>query len=224
MKYPKEAGIYKLTCNNGKVYIGKSINIRQRFYAYKSLNKSSMGTYIYNAILKHGWDSFTVEILETFKNFNKTKLEDRLMILDVETNYMKLFDSTNSDKGYNICEYSTDRTGIKSSEETKEKIRLSLLGRKHSEETKEKIRLGNLGNTNFRGRSHSDETKEKISQIHMGHEHSVKTKEKLRQAQLGRKHSDEHIKKVKISKTGFKHSDETKEKMRLARLGKTFPR
>lgn len=40
--YPKAAGIYKLTCdNNGKIYIGKSINIRKRLESHKNCKNIS---------------------------------------------------------------------------------------------------------------------------------------------------------------------------------------
>jgi predicted GIY-YIG superfamily endonuclease len=50
--YSDKAGIYKLTCsNNGKVYIGKSVNLYKRLNRHKNCNKHSYNRYyIQNAI------------------------------------------------------------------------------------------------------------------------------------------------------------------------------
>ncbi len=75
-KYPKEAGIYKLTCvNNGKIYIGKSVNLYDRMGDYRRCAKKSIGRYYFeNALIKHGWDSFKVEIVEIFENLRRRKI------------------------------------------------------------------------------------------------------------------------------------------------------
>lgn len=230
--YPKGAGIYKLTCNdNGKIYIGKSVNLNSRLKDYPKC-RNSIGLYIKNAIMKHGWNSFSVEVLETFENFDKER--DHNSLLDKESEYMRLFDSTNRKIGYNICGYSTDRTGIPHSEETKMKISMSNTGKTVSESTKEKLRQINLGNT------HSDQTKKKMRNARLGKQLSEESKEKVRQARLGKKHTEESLEKmrnVKLGKkrkplsdevkekirqgnVGKKRSEEAKEKMRLAKLGK----
>jgi len=153
-KYPNKAGIYKLTCD-GKVYIGKAINLNRRLNAHKnSGNNSKVRYYIQNTIVKYGWDSFTVEILEIVEDFDKLKDNDSL--LEREAHYIELFDSTNKDKGYNLCKFSTDTTGRKHSDETKERIRQYRLGKTLTEESKDKVRQSKLG------KPRSEETKEKI--------------------------------------------------------------
>jgi len=219
--YPTGAGIYKLTCvKNGKVYIGKSVNIYFRLSYHKSCEKKSKGRgYFENSIIKYGWDYFNIEILETVDNFDK--LKDNVALLEREAYYIKLFDSTNTSKGYNICSYSTDRTGIPNSEETRKNISQGQLGRKLSEETKEKIRQSRLGKA---GTPHSEATKEHLRQINTGKKLSEEQKSKLRQFRLGTKHSEETKLKLSLARIGnsnargFKHSEETKEKCRLGKL------
>ncbi len=227
--YPNKAGIYKFTCiNNGKIYIGKSVSIYHRMANHKCISKKPSGKcYFENALIKHGWDSFTVEVLEIFENFDKTKLEDRLMILDVETSYMDLFDSRNKNKGYNICKYSNDNTGVPLTEEHKEKIRVANVGKFRSEETKKRMSVSRMG------RVFSDETKDKIRQSKVGKTFSDEHKEKIRKSNLGktksekqlekmrnRRHSDETKEKMSRSQLGRKHEESTKEKIRQAKLGK----
>ncbi len=195
-KYPKVAGIYKLTqIDSGKVYVGKSVNISRRLMAHKSCEKKLKGIcYFQNAIIKYGWDSFKVEILETVDNFNK--LKDNTSLLDREAYYIELYNSTDKDKGYNICKYSTDLTGIRLTNEHKEKLRISALGNLNrlgailSEETKQKIKMARTGQKNRLGTLHSEETKERIRLSHIGRKHSEETKAKMSQTRLKKSNSN----------------------------------
>lgn len=204
-KYPKEAGVYKLTCNkNGKIYIGKSINIRRRLNQHKyCLSRGISKYYFQYVLLKHGWDSFDVEILEIVENFDK--LIDNKSLLEREAHYIQLFDSTNSEKGYNICKFSTDVTGFPCSESTKLKIGNANRGKIPSEETREKYRQNNLG------KKRSIETKNKMSKSKLGNSNN-----------LGKFHSEETKEKMRLAKIGRKHSEESKEKMRKPKQNKNI--
>ena len=238
LEYPKEAGIYKLTCQpNGKIYIGKSINLNRRLKEYERGYKQTISRYLKNAILKYGWDSFKIEILETVIDFNKER--DNFSLLQRESYYIELLDTTDVDKGYNICKFSSDRTGVKASDETREKMRNSRLGKKRkpfSEKARENMRQGQLGkkmsdeqkekiSQSNLGRTFSEETKAKISMANLGMKRSDETKEKMSQSKLGKpslrkgkKVSDETKEKIRKSSFGRKHSEETKEKMRQSHL------
>lgn len=211
-KYWKVSGVYKLACkNNGKVYIGKAVNIGRRLNDHKNSKKDGKGNcYFQHAILKHGWESFNIEILEIFENFDKLNDNDKL--LQRESYYIELFDSTNRDIGYNRCKFSSDNTGrVRSeehkqklrhprSEETKERIRQARLGKKTSDETKEKLRQANLG------KKRSEDTKAKIGMKSLGRTHSDETKEKIRQSKLGKSHTYEHIENMKKAKLQSRQS------------------
>jgi len=204
-KYPNEAGIYKITCKeNGKIYIGKSVNLRIRLNRHSTSKDDNL---IDRAIRKYGWDSLNIEILETFQNFDKVK--DKFKLLNSETYYIRLYDSTNRDIGYNICEFSNDRTGQKCSDETKERMSKSRLGHKCSEKTKEKMR----------NRVFSEETREKMRQAKLGNIVSSETKEKMRNARLGYKHSESAKENMSKARTGIPLSEEHNEK--LSQIGKT---
>jgi group I intron endonuclease len=236
--YPKKAGIYKFTCiENGKVYIGKSVDIRSRLNYHK---RSKGGYYFQNALFKYGWDAFNIEILEIFEEFDKIKDNDSL--LHRESYYIELYDSTNKDKGYNICKFSTDKTGIPMLESVKEKLRKANLGRPFSEEHRYKI-----GST-WRGRTRppfTEEHKENIRKKNLGkklsqtHKDNIgkankdkiiseETKEKMSKSQKGKKRSQEikdRMSRSRLGKpsnrVGYTHSKETKEKMSKNKLGKT---
>ena len=91
-------GIYKITnLVNGKIYIGQSLDIERRYKAHInfSKNKSSReyNTPIHNAIRKYGEENFKCEVLIECK---KEELDE------LEKYYIKFFNSTDREKGYNL--------------------------------------------------------------------------------------------------------------------------
>lgn len=217
-KYPPKAGIYKITCNvNGKLYIGKAVNLQKRLNVHKNCKTSTREKFhFHNAIIKYGWDSFTVEILEIFDNFDKLKDNDYL--LEKESYYINLYESTNVNKGYNKCKFSKDTTGIPLSDEHKEKIRQSKLGKPISEYTKQRLIESHLGIPR------SEETKEKIRQAHLGKPLSDEHRKRLSESHRGKKMSEENKKKLLEANIGRKLSEENKEKMRLGKERKRILR
>lgn len=94
-------GIYKLTnLINGKIYIGQSRDIanRMRYHIQdsKRVNDKRGQNPLYEAMRKYGHENFKLEILEICE---EAELDER------EAYYIKLYDSTNPDKGYNQTFY-----------------------------------------------------------------------------------------------------------------------
>lgn len=90
-------GIYQLrSLTTGKIYVGQSKNIKERMKYHrwdsKKQNKSEWPLYIdFN---KYGFDDFVLEVLEECV---VEKLDER------EELYIKKFEATNPEKGYNFC-------------------------------------------------------------------------------------------------------------------------
>lgn len=93
-------GIYKIeNLINGKVYIGKSINIEDRWkkHHYKPFypQGNQYNSAIYRAIRKYGLDYFSFEILE---ECNQNELDEK------EIYWIAKYDAHNKEKGYNLTD------------------------------------------------------------------------------------------------------------------------
>lgn len=85
--------IYKITSPTGKIYIGQSKNINKRLSYYSSAQTVEQRK-IHASILKYGWEAHAVEIIELVASHEN--------INEVETKWIKYYDSTNSENGLNI--------------------------------------------------------------------------------------------------------------------------
>jgi group I intron endonuclease len=139
-------GIYKITNPNGKIYIGQSTDIEKRFIKYKYLDCKSQ-TILYRSFNKYG---FEVHNFEVILECNIEELNDK------ERHYQDLYQCLGKN-GLN-CKLtkSKDKSGLLS-ENTKEKIKQSLIGRKRNPEIG--VKTGNA----LRGRKLSEEVKLKLS-------------------------------------------------------------
>lgn len=62
----KISGIYKITSPSGRIYIGKSIDIKTRWYGYSRVKLSQ--TKVYMSFQKYGMESHVFEIIEECEN------------------------------------------------------------------------------------------------------------------------------------------------------------
>ena len=58
-------GIYRITSPTGKIYIGQSINVEQRFYFYRKGKNYKTQTRLKHSIEKHGIDKHLFEVIQT---------------------------------------------------------------------------------------------------------------------------------------------------------------
>lgn len=182
-------GIYKITSPSKKVYIGQSINIKNRFIEYKKNNCKSQKI-LYNSFLKYGFKNHKFEILcecEILELNNK------------ERYYQDIFECIGKN-GLNCKLTSSNDKSGKLSNETKLKISISNKLKKNSPETRKKISIAN------KGKIISYETKLKMSKKATGRKHIEDTIEKIRislmgnKRLLGNKLSEYQLQKLKESK------------------------
>lgn len=113
-------GIYKITNPKGKIYVGQSTNIKERFRKYNKLN-SKRQIKLYNSFLKYGVENHKFEIIE---ECSENILGEREIYWG--NHYDVLYDS-----GLNL-RLGNGRGSC--SEETKNKISNSLKGCRKSKE------------------------------------------------------------------------------------------
>jgi len=121
-------GIYKITSPSKRTYIGQSIDIENRWIKYKNINNSKVQQKLYRSFMKYGIDNHIFEILEecSIDELDNTEIK--------WINYFK----TNK-TGLNILEGGgNSRKGVKHTNETKQKMSESHLGKQDTEQTKNK--------------------------------------------------------------------------------------
>src|ERR1700761_830172 len=120
--------IYKITCPNGKMYIGQTTQeFGKRMNQHKNeANHPDRGgcRALYNAIRKYGWDNFVKEII------HECSVEE---LDSLEQYYIENF-NTMVPNGYNLL--SGGNKNKKASDETREKIRQAIIHRRQNPETK----------------------------------------------------------------------------------------
>ena len=170
--------IYKITNKvDNKCYIGfttKTLEFRWTKHVKDAERGSEL--FFHRAIRKYGPESFYKEILTESDN-------EEFLLNIMESQYIAMYKSNNSDYGYNMTSGGESTLGHKHSEETKQKLREQRLGekspifgKKQSQEHKEKRKLFRSGEDHPRtgktswnkGIPRTEEERKKISESHKG--------------------------------------------------------
>ena len=214
-----KSGIYKIiNIVNNKIYVGSSVNIKERkkrhFIKLKS-NKHE-NRYLQNAFNKYGEENFIFEIIEYVENKN--------MLLEREQYWIDELSVCDRNIGYNMRLKAGSNLGYICSEETREKLRQislylglkppSCKGIKLSEEHKNKI------SNSHKGKKMSKEAVFKSAEARKGYITPMEVKQKISKALKGKtpwnknkKMSEDAIKNMSECKMGHFVSEETKQKM-----------
>lgn len=122
--------VYMHECPNGKRYVGiTSRSCKKRWNCgYGYFNNPAFD----EDIKKYGW--------ENVKHFVLKQCEDADEGYEAEKYYIKLYDTTNTEKGYNHSTGGKNSSeGFRHTEDAKEKIAEASRGRKRSKESIEKV-------------------------------------------------------------------------------------
>lgn len=117
--------VYKIINKiNNKIYIGKSCDPTKRWsrhkYDAKKNADSNKQLLFHRAIMKYGYDNFITEILAKYDTNQES--------LIAEKEFIKLFDSNNLNKGYNLTDGDEGLLGYKLTEKQKNSISLRNSG------------------------------------------------------------------------------------------------
>ena len=187
--------VYKTTFPNGKIYIGQTVRINDNYFG--------SGIQADRAIKKFGIKNLKRETLRKCKSKKELNNWEKIYIIK--------FNSTDLSIGYNI-----DKGGFgngRLSEQTKIKIKKSLIGKKFPDERIDKAVK------NRQGYKHTEETISKIKNSNLGVKRNSKSKSNISRAQnkrfLKNPISDETKRKMKISQEKRRKREKEIAKSRL---------
>lgn len=86
-------GIYMITCKvTKKIYIGMTINLKNRLYNYLDIKRleGNRSIRIHKVLLKHGFEKFSISILEMYPNKEGTRVKSSFL-REREDFYIKVF-------------------------------------------------------------------------------------------------------------------------------------
>lgn len=143
---------------NNKTYIGSSVNFTVRLYKYYSLKHLSKSkTPIHNALLKYGFNNFSLEILEYCEEGVNPVLREQYFFELLKPHY-NILEKAGSLLGFRHSENTLKKFAIREvSEETRKNLSLAAKGRILTEEDRKKI------SSKRKGIQLSDVTRKKIS-------------------------------------------------------------
>lgn len=168
--------IYKHTSPNGKIYIGTTKHQNNPNRRWSNGNGYKKNEYFWRAIQKYGWDNFNHEILEENLSYEDSGKREKY--------YIKIFNSTNKDFGYNIEDGGSNlktisKETIEKANKTKKENGSCLWEEERKLKWSEKIKgknNPNYGNHKLAGKNHpnygkimSKESKIKMSKSSIKH-------------------------------------------------------
>jgi len=207
MKSYNISGIYCIQNKiDGKRYIGATKSIGQRFSHHKNALKKGKhwNVYLQRAVNKYKIDNFLFYVILICEPLELGRCEQLLI---------KMYDTTNKEKGYNMD--SGGNINVCRSPETILKIKKALTGKKLSPEHRKKISESHVGINSGKdhylyGKTMTEKMKKKLSESHMGDKHHF----------YGKHFSEKHKKNLSKSLTGKKMSEESRIKISSAHRGK----
>jgi len=142
------AAIYRwVNKDNGKTYIGSTVNLSVRLYKYYSLKHiGEIKTPIHNALLKYGFDKFKLEILEYCQEGKNPIHREQYYFSKLKPEY-NILEEAGSSLGFKHREETLDffKNERKASAETRKNLSLAATGRVLTDEDKKKLSNARMG-------------------------------------------------------------------------------
>lgn len=164
-KLTKTSGIYQIiNLQNGKCYIGQSINLSNRCAKHKKDLSQNVHT---NKYLQNAWNKYGELNFEFRKVIDL--IGDKTLLTQAEQYWNDYFKERSG--VYNLRIIAESNSGIKR--------KSGMEGKKHSPETRAKMTASQLGNHNGLGNKRSEETRQRMSLAQKGKIVSLATREKI---------------------------------------------
>ena len=172
--------IYRITSPSGRLYIGKSYNLKNRTNRYKNLLCNNQKL-LYASLRKYGFDNHKFEILLSIPC-------QEFFLNELEILFIKIFNSFNGKNkfGMNLTTGGEGTAGRIVSVETRRKMSISSMGKRNSPESIEKMRKSLTGRKasaetiiKLRNRPYTQEHKNNIGAKLKGHIVTEETRSKI---------------------------------------------
>jgi len=151
---------------NGKQYVGQATDFKRREYQWKNISTPYAGDYINKAREKYGIENWKVEVLKECEAIDELNYWEKYYIETL---------NTKRPYGYNLNDGGKGQVGFKHSEESKDKMSKSQMGKRkgihRTEEVKKKISEATKGirrSLGMTGHKHSNESKKKMAESKKG--------------------------------------------------------
>lgn len=191
------------------VGISKFDDPKKRFYSHSVRSRTGHSLPVYDWMRKY--KDVTYILIKSKISIEEAKTLEIKLIKKLRKNNIKLLNCTDGGDG---------TEGL--SEEAREKIRKSSLGRRHTEKTKKKMSEAKLGKTTWnKGIPMREESKAKLSNSKKNKKLSEEHKQKISEGNKGRVVSEETKRKIGNAHRNKVVSEETRVKLSIANKGKT---
>lgn len=190
--------IYRITSPTGRIYIGKSSNVKKRLSNYRNKGNKNQPL-IYRSICKYGIENHQIDIIDNFQGDVSYAIDKEMFWI---RSYMSNFCKWPEMKGMNLTDGGDGTIGYKASDEHKKKLSeihkanpsRGMLGKKCSDEKKKRLSEYFKANPSRRkgDYKHTDDSKNKMSQTRTG----------MPSGRKGKKASDETRLKQSLAKKG----------------------
>lgn len=185
---------------NNKGYIGKSVNIENRFIRHLSelRHNRHCNPYLQKAFNKYGENNFKLNILEECNEKALDNKEKYWIKYYKDKKICELYNITDGGTGGKMPQYIIDKARPKISKAAKEGNYVrhigeanGMYGKHHTLESRKLISKHRKGKPSWnKGKHLSQKTKNKLSKANKGRKCTEKTKQKISQALIGKTHID----------------------------------
>jgi len=212
---PVRSGIYSIRNTvNGKVYIGKSVNIAGRWRSHRSCLRRGVhvNPHLQRAWCLYGESAFRCEVLH--------EESDISLLPTLEAKYVSDFNATDEAHGYNLNVVSGDSYRASPETRAKQSAAQKNRNRTHPRTCTPEQRARMSAAQRSRCVVVSDETRAKMSASGKGKPKSPEHRAAIGASRIGLIQSAETRAKIGAAHKGRKASDETRAKMSETRRGR----